>query len=354
MATTTNISPLKINFLTQAQYNTALTNNNINENELYLTPASILPEIEGGTGQSSWSKGDLLYAADTNTLAKLNATDDNTKRFLSCSNQIPTWTILSKSDVGLGNVENTALSTWTGTNTITTVGTISTGVWQGTAIPIERGGTNAETAAAARTNLGITPANIGAVPTFVFLGSSGISSIIAKIGTLNANDQATFYADATAASLLTDNNVTSTYRGMISRNSSTYDIYGTVGSGSNIVACRLAISGDTITISSYTRFLSDIKFEATDTTAELIYNKINSLILQTTVAVFVPGAVADVLTGGKLTGGAYGTMTKYNTSGSYRFLLARLNGQYLYGFECTITSSAVTPGTVYRYSGTVV
>ena len=41
---------------------------------------------------------------------------------------------LTKSDVGLGNVENTALSTWAGTTNITTLGTIATGTWQGTAI----------------------------------------------------------------------------------------------------------------------------------------------------------------------------------------------------------------------------
>ena len=40
MATTTDISTLKINYLTQAQYDTALANNQINANELYLTPAA--------------------------------------------------------------------------------------------------------------------------------------------------------------------------------------------------------------------------------------------------------------------------------------------------------------------------
>lgn len=38
MATTTNLTTLKINYLTEEQYNTALNNNQINENELYLTP----------------------------------------------------------------------------------------------------------------------------------------------------------------------------------------------------------------------------------------------------------------------------------------------------------------------------
>jgi hypothetical protein len=40
----------------------------------------------------------------------------------------------TKADVGLSNVENTAISSFTGTNNITTVGTISTGTWEGTAI----------------------------------------------------------------------------------------------------------------------------------------------------------------------------------------------------------------------------
>ena len=62
---------------------------------------------------------------------------------------------INKSKVGLGNVENTALTTWTGTNTLTTVGTISSGTWSGTSIAVTNGGTGATTAAAARTNLGL-------------------------------------------------------------------------------------------------------------------------------------------------------------------------------------------------------
>ena len=40
MSTTTNLSTLKINYLTQSQYDTALGNNQINENEIYLTPTA--------------------------------------------------------------------------------------------------------------------------------------------------------------------------------------------------------------------------------------------------------------------------------------------------------------------------
>jgi len=62
---------------------------------------------------------------------------------------------ISKSKVGLGNVENISISTWSGTNSITTVGTITSGVWSGTAISLNNGGTGATTAVAARTNLGL-------------------------------------------------------------------------------------------------------------------------------------------------------------------------------------------------------
>jgi len=48
---------------------------------------------------------------------------------------------VTKSDVGLGSVENTALSTWAGTGNITTVGTITSGTWTGGVIGATYGGT---------------------------------------------------------------------------------------------------------------------------------------------------------------------------------------------------------------------
>ena len=52
-----------------------------------------------------------------------------------------TWQLLDASAVGLGNVENIALSTWSGSTNITTVDTITTGVWHGNTITPSYGGT---------------------------------------------------------------------------------------------------------------------------------------------------------------------------------------------------------------------
>lgn len=47
---------------------------------------------------------------------------------------------VTKSDVGLGNVEDTALSTWAGSTNITTLGTVATGTWNGAVIGSNYGG----------------------------------------------------------------------------------------------------------------------------------------------------------------------------------------------------------------------
>jgi len=103
---------------------------------------------------------------------------------------------LTKGDLGLGNVENTALSTWVGSTAITTLGTIGSGVWQGTAIAIANGGTGAASALAARTNLGLE------IGTNVQAYDAGLSSIA---GVVTAEDKMlyTTASDTFAATTLT-------------------------------------------------------------------------------------------------------------------------------------------------------
>ena len=57
MATTTNLDTLKINYLTQAQYDTALANNQINSNQLYFTPSS--GDVVEQNATSSSDNGDF-------------------------------------------------------------------------------------------------------------------------------------------------------------------------------------------------------------------------------------------------------------------------------------------------------
>lgn len=86
------------------------------------------------------AKGDIIYASSANTAERLAIGTGNNK-FLTISNGVPAWGVVSKSDVGLGNVENTKLSTWAGSENITTVGTVTSGTWNGTAIAVNKGGT---------------------------------------------------------------------------------------------------------------------------------------------------------------------------------------------------------------------
>lgn len=64
---------------------------------------------------------------------------------------------VTKAQVGLGNVENTKLSTWAGTSNITTLGTITTGVWHGTKIA------KSYLADAVQTSLGLADTSIQGV-----------------------------------------------------------------------------------------------------------------------------------------------------------------------------------------------
>ena len=76
------------------------------------------------------------YAANLTTYAGI-APSSNVQTLLGAANYGAFKTSLS-----LGNVEDTALSTWAGTNNITTLGTIGTGTWNADTIPVNKGGTN--------------------------------------------------------------------------------------------------------------------------------------------------------------------------------------------------------------------
>ncbi len=76
---------------------------------------TVLMVPQGGTGVGSVTAGSYLKGAGTAAL-------------------VPRTVSEVKTDLSLNNVENTALSIWSGSANVTTLGTIATGVWNGTSI----------------------------------------------------------------------------------------------------------------------------------------------------------------------------------------------------------------------------
>lgn len=113
------------------------------------------------------------YSANLNQLSGLSGVEGSLIQYNTGA-----WTIRSvqdlKTSMNLANVENQALSTWTGSNTIATLGTISTGSWNASVIPATKGG--------AGTVAGILKANGSGVVSAASAGTDFESPLIAGTG----------------------------------------------------------------------------------------------------------------------------------------------------------------------------
>lgn len=94
----------------------------------------------------STTLGDTIYGGASGALTRLAGNTTTTRKFLEQTGNgavsaAPAWDTVTKTDVGLSSVENTALSTWAGTSNITTVGTVTTGTWSATVVARAKGGT---------------------------------------------------------------------------------------------------------------------------------------------------------------------------------------------------------------------
>lgn len=106
----------------------------------------------GGTGLNSYASGDIIYASATNVLSNLNKATNT--QVLTLAGGFPTWatptvgTVTSVSGT-LNRVSSTGGATpvididtgYVGQASITTIGTIAVGTWNGTAIGAQFGGT---------------------------------------------------------------------------------------------------------------------------------------------------------------------------------------------------------------------
>lgn len=93
----------------------------------------IIDLVAGSNVTITQSSGSLTWAVDLSGYVPTSRTVNG--------HALTSNVTVTASDVGLGSVENTALSTWAGTTNITTLGTIATGTWHGGVIDPTYGGT---------------------------------------------------------------------------------------------------------------------------------------------------------------------------------------------------------------------
>ena len=109
----------------------------------------ILEVTDASTTRTNLGLGTMAVATASDYLTTSTASTTYLQQSIAAGTYAPlasptfTGTVsgVTKSMVGLGSVENTALSTWAGSTNITTIGTITSGTWSGTTIGISKGGT---------------------------------------------------------------------------------------------------------------------------------------------------------------------------------------------------------------------
>jgi hypothetical protein len=136
-------------------------------------------ESHGGTNQTSYTKGDMLYAAESNALTKLAGNTSTTKKFLSQTGDgtvsaAPAWSALSNSDLANSSVTITAGTGLSGGGTVALGGTTTINL--ATPVSVANGGTGVATASANTVFAGPTTGS-AAAPAFRTLVAADIPSL---------------------------------------------------------------------------------------------------------------------------------------------------------------------------------
>ena len=190
---------------------TALTLNNVNNTTDLTKPISTLTQ----------TALDLkLNAADTSKYTKQTYSDSALLTKLNTTGNATTATTA-------GNITATTNTTLTSLSNLATVGTITSGVWSGTAVAVEKGGTGATTASAARSNLGLVIGTNVQAPLVAgtdYLVPTGSAASLTNFPTFNQN------TSGNAATATTAGNITATTNTTLTSLSSLATV-GTITSG---------------------------------------------------------------------------------------------------------------------------
>ena len=176
---------------------TALTLNNVNNTTDLAKPISTLTQ----------TALDLkLNAADTSKYTKQTYSDSALLTKLNTTGNAATATTA-------GNITATTNTTLTSLSNLTTVGTITSGVWSGTAVAVEKGGTGATTASAARSNLGLVIGTNVQAPLVAgtdYLVPTGSAASLTNFPTFNQNTTGNAATATTAGNITATTNTTLT------------------------------------------------------------------------------------------------------------------------------------------------
>jgi hypothetical protein len=148
--------------------------------------------------------GSITGNASTATLAA-NATKLATPRTINGVAFDGTADISITPTIDAGTLSGTTLASNVVNSSLTSVGTITSGTWSGTSVAIANGGTGATTAVAARTNLGLGNVENTALSTWA--GSSNITtagSLVAQSKTFWLQDLILGFGDPNGAKIQTD------------------------------------------------------------------------------------------------------------------------------------------------------
>ena len=272
----------------------------INSSKFNVTASSGNTTIAGTLGVTGLITGSISGNAGTVTNGV----------YTSGSYADPTWiTSLAKSKIGLGSVENTALSTWTGTSNITTLGTIGTGTWNATAIGLTKGGTGLTSAGAAYQIYGMNAAASAiewktitssdstitidnTTPGVLNLKTSGVSpGTFTSTGDFSVGSPVKFQVIAATGNTTISGLLN--VAGDVNINSNKFNITGTNGNTS--IAGTLSVAGvSTLAAASATAFTA-----STSVTSPIVYNgevATSTAITTTTATAQTPIATVAIAT----------------------------------------------------------